>query len=394
MRSEWLKRKKKEKENKAHAQSRYGVGLVASAVGIGINVLLFAFKLVIGAVSGSVSITADAFNNLSDAASSAVSLVGFRLAGKPADEEHPYGHGRYEYLAAMMVSVMILVIGVQLLGTSVRRVFKPTAVTLGVWGAIVLLVSMVLKLWLATFYKRVGRQIESKTLAAAAQDSRNDVLATSAVLAGTIVSRMTGFEMDGLFGVGVAFFILVEGTQLLRETIGFVVGRMPDHEVMEAIRKKVLSYPGVLGAHDLMVHDYGPGRQFASVHVEMSASEDPMDSHEIIDRMEKDFLTERALHLVVHYDPVALDDPRLPLMRALIERELNQIDPRITAHDLRIARRADGTLLTLDCVAPYGASVTGEQLGERLTEAMQREFPCYRCAVTLEHGLGEDGVSG
>ena len=264
---EWIARRIPDGENIRDERVRSAYGKAASLVGIGCNALLFAGKLMAGIISGSMSITADAVNNLSDASSSVISLLGFKLADKPADAQHPYGHGRYEYFSGLMVAVMILVIGVELLKGSVEKIISPTEVAFS-WVSIgVLAASIAVKLWMAMFNRSMGRKIESTTLMATADDSRNDVISTSAVLIAALVERATGLALDGYMGAAVAVFILVSGVGLVRETIDPMLGTAPSGELVKGIRKKLLSYPGVLGVHDLMVHDYGPGRQFASVHV-------------------------------------------------------------------------------------------------------------------------------
>ena len=370
---------------------RGAFGLMASGVGVLVNALHFALKLVAGMLSGSMAITADAVNNLSDASSSVISLVGFKLAGKPADEEHPYGHGRYEYLSALLVAVMILAIGLNLLFESAKKIISPQAVRVSALSVGVLVFSIAAKLWLCAFNRRAGGRIGSQALIASADDSRNDVLTTSAVLAGMLVSRATGLMLDGFMGAGVALFILVSGAGLLHDTLRPVLGGMPSEAELKSIREKVIGYPGVLGVHDLMVHDYGPGQQFASAHVEMAASEDPMATHEVIDRIERDFLRERALHMVVHYDPVATDDPRVPILRRFVVEQAAQIDPRLTIHDLRIVSHEEGTRVEFDCVAPYDLHMEESEIESRLSAAVGAEYPRYACSVTVERGSALDG---
>ena len=253
---------------------RTAYGNLAGAVGIFCNVLLCAAKLAVGTLFGSISITADAVNNHSDASSSVITLVGFRLSAKPADDEHPYGHAR---------------IGVELARSSIGKILSPTAVEFSLVTVAVLLLSIGVKLWMAAFNKKVGRRIGSATLEATAMDSRNDVISTAAVLAASVVSGLTGLELDGWMGLGVALFILWSGVGILKETVDPLLGEAPSEELTDYIGKKVMSYDGVLGTHDLMVHDYGPGRRFASVHVEMAAENDVMQSHDIIDNIERDF---------------------------------------------------------------------------------------------------------
>jgi len=368
-------------------KARGAYGRAASLIGIAVNALLFVFKLIVGAVSGSVAITADAINNLSDASSSIVSLLGFRLAGKPADEDHPYGHGRYEYLSGLTVAVMILVIGVELMKSSAERILHPVPVSMSVPTALVLVCSIAVKLWLAGFNRRIGKKIGSGTLIATADDSRNDVIATGAVLLSTIVCHFTGLALDGFMGAAVAVFILVSGFSLVRDTIDPMLGSAPEKAQVEAIREKIMSYPGVLGTHDLLVHDYGPGRQFASVHLEMDARDDPMDSHDLIDNIERDFLRETGLHLVIHYDPVATDDPRVAVMRALIEQTAKEIHPGMTIHDLRIVPGNSHTNVVFDCVVPYGCSVPTREIRETISARVQRDYPNYYCVITLENSF-------
>ena len=388
---EWLIERVVKRGGADEKDLRGAYGLAASVVGVFVNMLLFALKLIAGVVSGSVAIAADAVNNLSDASSSVISLIGFKLASKPADEEHPYGHGRYEYLSALLVAVMILAIGLNLLLSSARRVISPEEVRVGALSVAILVFSVAAKLYLAAFNRRMGKKIDSQALIASAADSRNDVLTTGAVLVGMLVSRATGLMLDGFLGMGVAVFILVSGAGLLRDTLRPVLGGMPSKEELHAIRERVLGYPGVLGVHDLMVHDYGPGRQFATMHVEMSASEEPMAAHTVIDRIERDLKRECGLHTVVHCDPVATDDARLPVLSAFVRREAEKIDPRLTIHDLRIVPCEEGERerVLFDCVAPYGLQLDEEELTQRLTKAVESEFPRYTCALTLERG--EDG---
>ena len=366
------------------ARTRHACGRAASLVGVGVNAALFLVNLGAGWLSGSVAITADSVNNLSDASSSVVSLIGFKLAGKPADEEHPYGHGRYEYLSALAVAVTILVIGLELLWGSVRRILSPEPVQASAVSVAVLAVSIALKVWLSAFNRRIGRRIGSKTLEATADDSRNDVIATSAVLAATLAAPVTELALDGMLGAGVAVFILVSGIGLVRDTLSQLLGGMPSQEELTAIRERILGYPGVLGVHDLMVHDYGPGHQFASVHVEMSAREDPLACHEVIDSIERDFLRDQGLHMVVHYDPVATDDPRVPTLRAFVEGEAARIDPRLSVHDLRIASGAERVRVLFDCAAPYNLKLSDGEIAARLAGAVERDYPRYVCEITVE----------
>ncbi|MBQ8617924.1 MAG: cation transporter [Clostridia bacterium] len=366
---------------------RGAYGKAASVVGVFANVLLFAGKLIVGTVSGSVAITADAVNNLSDASSNIVSLLGFKLADKPADEDHPYGHGRYEYLSGLMVAVMILVIGVELMQGSIEKILHPTAVALSLPTVIVLVGSIAVKLWMSVFNRKIGRKIDSQTLIATADDSRNDVISTSVVLLSTVIGHFTGLMLDGWMGATVALFILISGFGLVRDTIDPMLGTAPTSEQVEAIRQKLESYPGVLGTHDLMVHDYGPGRQFASVHLEMDAKADPLDSHDLIDNIERDFLREQNLHLVIHYDPVTMDDPRVALMRTKIMEIVRGMHDHMTIHDLRIVPGNTHTNIVFDCVVPYDCRIPGKEIRERICQEVCAQYPNYYCVITLENSF-------
>lgn len=381
----WMEQRFGSDTRNEKVRGRYG--RAASILGVGANALLFMLKLIVGTLSGSVAITADAVNNLSDASSNIVSLLGFKLAMKPADEDHPYGHGRFEYLSGLMVAVMILVIGVELLKDSVEKILNPEQVAMTPALVLVLLGSILVKLWMAAFNRRIGRKIDSKTLLATADDSRNDVIATSAVLASTLIGHFTGLMLDGWMGAAVAMFILVSGFSLVRHTIDPVLGAAPTREQVDAIREKLESYPGVLGTHDLLVHDYGPGRQFASVHLEMDAKADPLVSHDLIDSIERDFLREENLHLVIHYDPVTTDDPRVEMLRSRILEIVHGMHDDMTIHDLRIVQGNAQTKVVFDCVVPYGCRIPGKMIRERIIHELQADDPNYYCVITLENSF-------
>ena len=376
-------------ENVKDERVRGAYGMMASMVGMGCNVMLFAGKMLAGLLSGSVAIMADAVNNLSDASSSLISLIGFKLADKPADAEHPYGHGRYEYLSGLTVAVMILAIGVELLKSSVQKIFSPEPVTFSLLTVGILAASILVKLWMMGFNRNIGRRIDSTTLEATASDSRNDVIATSAVLLCTILAKVTGLDLDGYVGAAVAAFILVSGFSLVRDTLDPLLGKAPSPETVRHIRGKIMAYPGVLGVHDLMIHDYGPGRQFASVHVEMSAREDPIVSHDIIDGIERDFLKDERLHMVVHYDPIVTDDPRVPALRTAVSAICRSIDPRMTIHDLRIVPGKTRVNVVFDCIMPFELKLSESEIRRRITSELEKEYPGYCCIATLEHSYTE-----
>ena len=319
------------------AAVRTAYGNLASLVGMACNILLCIGKLLAGTLFGSIAIMADALNNLSDASSNVVSLIGFRLAAKAPDAEHPYGHARYEYLAGLVVSVTILAIGLSLLKESALKVLHPTPVVFSWLSIGVLAASILVKLWLSGFNRAVGKKINSETLMATAADSRNDVLTTGAVLLSTILCSLTGYGIiDGIMGVGVAAFILWSGWGLVMDTLSPLLGESPSPELVEHIERTVMSYPGVLGMHDLMVHDYGPGHQFASLHVEFPAETDPLTAHDVIDNIENDFLKKDRLQVTIHYDPIVTADASVGVLRARLQEHARQLDPQLSIHDLRI----------------------------------------------------------
>ncbi len=342
----------KDKDNVSDPAVRSSMGSLSGTVGILCNLLLFTGKLLVGMLAASVSITADALNNLSDATSSIVTLMGFKLAEKPADEHHPYGHARYEYLSGLAVAAMIIVIGFELAKTSVEKIFNPTAVEFSFATVAVLIGSIGVKFWLAAFNTRLGKLIHSSALTATAQDSRNDCLATGAVLIAGVVEKITNWRIDGWMGLAVALFILWSGWNLARETISPLLGEAADPQLKALIVDYISSNPKVLGIHDLMVHDYGPGQRFASLHVEMDRDEDPLLCHEIIDDMERECYESHGIHLVIHYDPVVTNDPELDRMRTLVAAILRVKDDRLSIHDFRMVPGTGHTNLIFDVALP------------------------------------------
>lgn len=363
---------------------RTAYGNLASWVGIFCNLLLCAGKFLAGTLSGSISIAADAVNNLSDASSSVVSLIGFKLGARPADDEHPYGHARFEYLAGLAVAVMVLVIGVELLKSSVDKILHPAAVTFSWVAMAVLAASIAVKLWMALFNRTLGKRINSGSLIATAADSRNDVLTTSAVLVASLISHFANVELDGWMGAAVALFILYSGVGLIKDTIDPLLGLAPDPELVQYIHDKIMSYPGVLGTHDLMVHDYGPGRQFASVHVELAAEGDVMASHELIDDIERDFLKNDRLPVVIHFDPIVTSDAQVGDMRRWLAGAVKTIDPSLSIHDLRIVPGVNHTNVIFDCVTPPGFAMSSARLKDAIARLVSEKDPSYRCVITVE----------
>ena len=364
---------------------RTAVGKLSGIVGIVCNLLLFAGKLIVGTLAASVAITADAMNNLSDAMSSIVTLVGFKLAERPADEHHPYGHARYEYLSGLAVAGMILVIGFELAKTSVEKIFSPSPTAFSLPVAAVLVGSIAVKLWLSLFNRRLGRLIDSQTLYAAAADSRNDCVSTGAVLVAGVVEYFTQWRVDGFMGLGVGIFILYSGVMLARETISPLLGEAASPELRQLIAGEIEKNPKVLGYHDLMVHDYGPGQRFASVHVEMDQREDALLCHEIIDDMERRCLTEHNIHLVIHYDPVITDDPEQERLRLLVTELLRAEDQRLQIHDFRVVPGSGHTNLVFDVSRPAELAPREKQIRSDLEEALSaREGKRIYTVITFD----------
>lgn len=364
-------------------RARYGT--MAGIVGIVCNIVLFICKLLVGLFSRSISIVADAINNLSDASSSIITLIGFRLARRPADLDHPYGHARFEYISGLGVSALILVIGVQMGKSSIEKILHPDTVVFSKALVAILVLSILIKLWMALFNKKIGRRISSATLVATALDSRNDVISTTAVLLSAVIAHLTGFELDGYIGLLVALFILYSGIQIAKETIRPLLGAPADPELIKLIKSKTLGFhPCILGVHDLLVHDYGPGQCFASLHAEIDYKENVMDAHEVIDNIERMFWETHYIQLVIHYDPVITDDEELNEMRAMMLQSLAAIDSRLTAHDFRMVRGEVHSNLIFDVVLPYDMVGKEPELRSILKEVAQKANQKYNVVITFD----------
>ncbi len=363
---------------------RSAYGKVASIIGILCNTLLFGIKLLAGVLSGSVAIMADAFNNLTDASSNVISFVGFRLSMRPADEEHPYGHGRYEYLATFIVCIIILLIGFELLKSGVEKIITPTVVDFSLLTVAILVISIILKIFLSLFNRSGAKTINSDTLKATEKDSFNDAIATSVVLISLIITHFTNLSLDGYMTVAVAVFIMFSGFGLLKETLSSLLGKPPEKERVEYIKEKLLSNDGVLGIHDLIVHDYGVGRCFASVHLEMAAEADVIESHEQIDKIEKIFLEEDGLNIVIHYDPVSTTNPLAVEMRDFLHNNVKTIDENLSVHDVRIVEGKVRNIVIFDCVLPFNSNLTEKELKQNLDKLIKSKYPSFDINVTID----------
>lgn len=374
----------KDADNTESSKVRSSYGRLSGIVGILCNVLLFAAKMIVGTLAGSVSITADAVNNLSDASSSLVTLIGFRIAEMPADANHPYGHARVEYLSGLAVSALILVIGVELGKSSLEKVFNPSPIVFSWITAAILIGSILVKLWLSLFNTKLGKRIDSAALLATAADSRNDVISTAAVLVAAVVAHYTGVDIDGYVGVLVALFIIWSGFGIAKDTIDPLLGQAPDPELRWKILEILRKDPRVLGLHDLMIHDYGPGQRFATVHVEMDMREDPMESHDLIDDMERACLEQYNVHLSIHYDPVVTDNEELNRMRKLVEDCIRPIDSRLSIHDFRMVQGPHHTNLIFDMILPYDMMKKQDEVKKLVDEAVRQENDKYYTVITFD----------
>lgn len=364
--------------------ARFAYGQVAGWVGLGANVFLFIIKVVAGLLSGSVSILADAFNNLSDAGSSLVALVGFRLSSAPPDREHPFGHGRMEYLSAMAVAALILVAGVELLKTAVDKILHPTVLQWQWVPVLILVAAIVVKGGMAWFYRRVDRVVDSQTLRAAATDSRNDILCTALVLVSTVVGGLYGVAMDGYVGVAVALFVMWSGFSVMRETVSPLLGQAPDPALVAEVKERVLSYDGIVGVHDLLVHNYGPGRLVLSLHAEVPCEGDMMKSHDLIDCIERDLADRFRAVVCIHMDPVDTADERVGQLRMLTQTVTEDVDPTLTLHDFRVVFGDTHTNLIFDLVVPFHHKTPGDTVRE-IERRLQTIDPHLCVVATVEH---------
>ncbi len=371
-------------EDTASAEGRGRFGLLGSVTGMVCNLILFLLKLAGGLFSGSVSILADAFNNLSDMGSSLVTLVGFCLAAKPADPEHPFGHGRFEYITGFTVGIVILYVGLELLRSSVDKLIHPTETTFHIATVAVLVVSMMMKLWLYFFYRHLSRCIDSASLKASAMDSFSDMASTGAVLLGFWFSHLWSVNLDGILGLLVAGLILYSGIGVIRDTLGPLLGQPPSAEFIDAVCAHVLSYDGVVGIHDLVVHDYGPGRQFVSVHAEVPANVDIQISHDIIDRCERDAAEKLGLEMVVHLDPIVTDDETLQQAREETAEAVCSIHPDLSIHDFRMVEGNTHTNLIFDLVLPAGFALSDSECIEKVQQAVKQHHPEYCCVINID----------
>jgi cation diffusion facilitator family transporter len=371
-----------EQVNDSEVRTKYGT--LSSIVGISVNILLSLSKIVIGLLFNSIAVTADGINNLSDAASSVVTLVGFKMSSRPADKDHPFGHARIEYLTGLILGIAILLVGVELIRSSYGKIVNPEITTYSAVMIVVLVLSIFMKFWLSSFYAKIADRISSATIKAASVDSRNDVIATGAVLLAIIISKLTGLELDGYMGIVVALFIIYSGVDILKDILNPLLGEMPEPDFVEQIEKKLLSYDGILNIHDLVLHNYGPNRYFATVHAEVDAREDILKSHDLIDNIERDFARDLDINLVIHLDPIITDDQEINQFREMTSSIVVSIDERLSMHDFRVVKGETHTNLIFDVVVPAGCELDSGDLVKKIKKAIKAENETYYAVITID----------
>ncbi len=359
-------------------------GLLSGVVGIVLNLLLSAGKLLAGVATSSISITADALNNLTDAGSSVVTLVGFRLAGQKADDDHPFGHGRMEYLAGLLVSLIILLVGLELGKTSIEKIIHPEEVSFSGASMVILAVSICVKFWMSLFNRKLSRRIDSAAMAATATDSLSDVIATSAVLLGALIGRFTGLHIDGWVGVIVAVFILRAGWGAAKDTLNPLLGQSPDPDLVQEIRQTILVHPQVIGIHDLIIHDYGPGRSMMSLHAEVPVTADIMETHDVIDAIERELKAKFGIETSIHMDPIVTDDERVNRLHHQVAELVRGIDPKMTIHDFRITAGPHHTNLIFDVVVPHCCSLTDDEVRGAIARAVKELDKSYYTVIQVD----------
>lgn len=371
----------KDKENINDAKVRNAYGILGGIVGILCNVALFSGKFFAGIATGAISITADAFNNLSDAASSIVTLGGFYIAGKPADEDHPFGHGRMEYVSGLVVALAILLMGVELFKSSVEKILHPESITFQMVSIVILLVSILVKFWMSVFNRKIGDKIQSETMKATAKDSLNDCISTTAVLAGMLIFRFLGYNLDGFIGIFVACFVLWGGYEAVKDTMNPLLGETPDPELVKNIEEMVLRHKMVIGVHDMIVHDYGPGRRIVSLHAEVPANIDILEAHDMIDHIEMRLMQEYHCEATIHMDPVMIDDEETMKTKQMVEELVHAYDETLSIHDFRMVTGKTHTNVIFDMVIPYGKEYHVKQIVKDIREIIHREMPGHHFAV-------------
>lgn len=374
-------------ENTSSLKVRESYGTLGSITGIVVNIILAIIKYVAGILSGSISVTADAINNLSDAGSSIISLIGVKLSAMPADKDHPYGHGRVEYISALGVSFFVLLMGIELFKSSVDKIVNPAPVKFNWIALIILLVSIFMKLWLGFFNKKLGEKINSAPMIAVMKDSFSDCLATSVALIAIVVSAFSDISIDGYLGIIVAGFIFLAGFNILKDTMADLLGKPADKEFTEQVEAKILSYDKIVGVHDMIVHDYGPGRRFASAHAEVSSQDDIMEIHDIIDLAERDIFNEFGLVISIHTDPIVTDDERINSLKDMTNTIIKDISDEMSIHDFRVVDGPTHTNLIFDLIVPHKYHLSNNQIIQIIENNLSKIDERYFVVITIEHAF-------
>ncbi len=377
----------RDSENTKDISVRTAYGTLGSITGIIVNLLLAGFKYFAGMISGSISVTADAINNLSDAGSSIVSLAGVKLSAKPADKGHPYGHGRLEYISALAVAVLVFLMGFELLKSSIDKILNPVPVKFNWLALIILVVSIFGKLWLGIFNKKLGKKINSAPMMAVMKDCFSDCLATGVAALAIIISAFSEIAIDGFLGIFVACFILLAGFNISKETLGVLLGNPPEKEYVQMIENKILSYDHIVGVHDLIVHDYGPSRRFASAHAEVPANIDIMEAHDVIDLIERDIMNEMGLLISIHMDPIIVDDERINTLRQMTSDIVKEIDPELSIHDFRVVEGPTHTNLIFDILLTHTHKDSHEEIINKINGKLSKIDERFFTVITIDHSF-------
>lgn len=379
-----IKRFVKDHKNTADPVVRERYGVLSGAVGIVCNIFLFILKYIAGTISHSISVISDAFNNLSDCASCIVTLVGYRMAAKPADKGHPFGHGRMEYLTSLTIAVVILAVGLELLRDSVEKIVHPKDTVFSVIILLSLAVSVGVKLWMSFFNSKLGKRINSSVMIATAKDSRSDVLATAAAAVGLTASAFTDLPMDGIMGAVVSVFVLISGVGIVKDTVDLLLGKPADAELLERIKKLATSDDRIIGIHDLIIHDYGPGNKLGSLHAEVRSDEDFIQIHDLIDRIERQIHSELNVQMTIHMDPMEVDNEQINFCREKLLKITAHLDSRLTVHDFRIVSGETHTNMVFDLVVPFDCKYNNAQLKELIDAALKGEDMDYYTVITFD----------
>lgn len=377
----------KNSNNTSDPAVRENYGKMASIVCIVLNMVLSAGKIILGLLSGAISVTADGFNNLTDCGSNVVSLISFKVAGKPADKEHPFGHQRIEYISAMIVAFIVLMLAVELASESFNKIFNPEPSEMSYLMLGVLVFSVLVKVWMFFFNRKLGKTVDSEVLKATATDSLTDAISTTAVTVAVIISHFVNFNLDGYMGLAVAVVIAWAGIDILKNTMSKLLGQAPDKTLIEGIRSRIMAYEGVLGIHDLAVHNYGPHKYYASVHVEVDAKVPTMESHDLMDRIERDFAENTDIVLIIHSDPVVTDDPEINLLKQKVTEMVTSIDERFRIHDFRAVKGVTHTNLIFDVAIPFDTKLSAEEIKTRISQLVSAYDPTLFVVATVEKQL-------